>query len=118
MAFPGEFNISYYKGDTYEFEINPKKTDGNLFDLTDYSVRFLIASERGSNSAIEAWSQIGEDNNTIKCAILPATLASVDAGSTYQYEVEVRKTVGENNYPIVNTILTGSINITEQVSNN
>jgi hypothetical protein len=117
MAFPGEFNISYYKGDTYEFEISPKKTDGTLFDLTDYSVKFLIASERGSNSAIEGWSQISEDNNTIKCAILPATLSSASSDSTYVYEVEVRKTLGENNYPIINTILTGSLSITEQVSN-
>ncbi len=118
MAFPGELNINYYKGDTYEFEITPKKTDGTLFDLTDYTVKFSIADQRGSNSPISAWAEISEaDNNTIKCAILPATLSGVSAGSTYEYEVEVKKTVGPNNYPLVHTLLTGSIRITEQVSN-
>jgi len=36
MAFPGTYNISYYKGDTYEFRIYPKTADGDVFDLTPY----------------------------------------------------------------------------------
>lgn len=53
MAFPGTFNISYYRGDTYEFRIYPKTASGAAFDLTTYSdsvsdhVKFTIASARG-----------------------------------------------------------------------
>jgi hypothetical protein len=56
MAFPGTFNISYYRGDTYEFRIYPKTSSGATFDLTPFAdsgsdhVKFTIASNRGSGS--------------------------------------------------------------------
>jgi hypothetical protein len=56
MAFPGTFNISYYRGDTYEFRIYPKTSSGASFDLTSFSdspsdhVKFTIASARGTGS--------------------------------------------------------------------
>ncbi len=36
MAFPGTYNINYYKGDTYQFRIYPKDTAGYPFDLSVY----------------------------------------------------------------------------------
>lgn len=56
MAFPGTFNISYYRGDTYEFRVYPKTSSGAAFDLTSFSdsqsdhVKFTIASSRGTGS--------------------------------------------------------------------
>ena len=43
MAFPGTYNFSYYKGDTSEFVIRPKNSDGSSFDLTGYTADFFIA---------------------------------------------------------------------------
>lgn len=56
MAFPGTFNISYYRGDTYEFRIYPKTSSGAAFDLTSFSdsasdyVKFTIATARGASA--------------------------------------------------------------------
>ena len=36
MAFPAIYDFNYYKGDTFEFRIYPKKNDGTVFDLSPY----------------------------------------------------------------------------------
>lgn len=56
MAFPGTYNINYYKGDTFEFNVYPKNSDGTAFNLnTDpaYSATFTIATKRGSASTTQ-----------------------------------------------------------------
>lgn len=51
MAFPGTYNINYYKGDTYEFAVYPKTTEGGTFLMTDYtSAKFTIATARGTGA--------------------------------------------------------------------
>lgn len=114
MAFPGELNINYYKGDTYEFQITPKKNDGTAFDLTGYSVKLRMSTTRGSSSVIEGWSEINNITNVINCAITPGNGDEMTAGQTYFYDVEIRKT--QSPYNLVYTILTGSISVTEQVA--
>lgn len=55
MAFPGTYNINYYKGDTFEFNVYPKNSDGTVFNLnTDpaYTPTFTIATKRGSGSVV------------------------------------------------------------------
>lgn len=120
MAFPGELNINYYKGDTYEFSIYPKLADGSAMDLSDYSVQFKIAETRGSLTLIECYSDIPavlgseEFPNYVKCAITPAAGAQLDPTKTYYYDVEIKKTALP--YPYVYTLLTGTISVTDQVS--
>jgi hypothetical protein len=114
MAFPGELNINYYKGDTYEFQITPKKNDGTAFSLTGYSVKLSISSTRGSSSIIEGWSEINTNTGIINCAITPGNGAEMISGQTYVYDVEIKKTASP--YNLVYTILTGSVSVTEQVS--
>jgi hypothetical protein len=50
MAFPGTYNFSYYRGDTYQFIVRPKNANGTVFTLDDYSdgALFTIANRRGS----------------------------------------------------------------------
>jgi hypothetical protein len=36
MAFPATYDFNYYKGDTFEFRIYPKKNDGTAFMLRDF----------------------------------------------------------------------------------
>lgn len=54
MAFPGTFNFSYYRGDTYEFIVQPKDSLGGEFDLTDFDAEFNIATARGGAIATTA----------------------------------------------------------------
>lgn len=36
MAFPATYDFNYYKGDTFEFRIYPKKNDGSVFMLRNF----------------------------------------------------------------------------------
>jgi hypothetical protein len=124
MAFPGTFNFSYYKGDTYEFKIYPKDAAGNVFDLSDFTEpsRFVISTSRGVTGVanqIEAFSQISENGDHILCAIRPADGSSMSANNRYVYDVSVEKLQNESlgdQYPISYTLLTGTITVTDQIA--
>jgi hypothetical protein len=112
MAFPGTYNFSYYKGDTYEFVIRPKNTNGSSFDLAGYTADFFIASARGDNPtfSVEAQATVNTVSDIVTCTILPSIGNTLDAG-TYVYDVEI--TSGPN---VVYTLLTGNLTVTEQVT--
>lgn len=117
MAFPGTFNISYYKGDTYEFRVYPKMADGSSYDLTDYTVKFSFSTNRGSAGSAnyhEAYSTISNDKTYVQCAIRPSDSSHLLAGTAYVYDVEITKSATP--YSLVHTVLTGSISVTDQVS--
>jgi hypothetical protein len=122
MAFPGTYNISYYKGDTLEFKLYPKDSSGAAFDLTDYedeygsSPLFTISTARGpegADSQIEAYAEI-VDNTYILCVIRPEDGEELNSGTQYVYDVEISKTGGS--YDTVYTLLTGTISVTDQVT--
>lgn len=122
MAFPGTHNISYYKGDTHEFRIYPKTSNGDAFPLAGYSVKFAFAESRGGSGVAsyhEAYAQI-VDNSYILCAIKPETASSggdsdyLTPGVAYVYDVQISKP--GTPYALVHTILTGGITVTDQVS--
>lgn len=114
MAFPGTYNISYYRGDTLEFRVYPKNSSGGVFSLDGYSVVFNIAGSRGATSTIECFAQISDDNDYVLAAIRQADGSQLEAGTTYVYDIEIRKPGVP--YASVHTLLTGSISVTEQVS--
>ena len=125
MAFPSTFTIKYYRGDTYEFKIYPKDASGNAFPLVGYDlnagVAFTISTQRGElgiETAIEAYSKISDDRTHINCAILPINGASMQAGVTYVYDIEINKPAVEDvdPYPTVITLLTGNISVDEEVT--
>ncbi len=119
MAFPGELNINYYKGDTHEFKVYPQKTDGSIFYLNDYSnATFTIAEARGSagaSSQIIGSARISTDGTYISCAITPENGALMDASITYVYDIQVYSP-GSDTYDKVFTLLTGSISVTDDVT--
>jgi uncharacterized repeat protein (TIGR02543 family) len=118
MAFPGELNINYYKGDTYEFKVYPQKTDGSIFNLNDYSnATFTIATERGEGpeQRIFGHASIDGSGTYITCAITPENGADMDSDTTYVYDVQIYRQ-GSNTYDYVFTLLTGSISITDDVT--
>ena len=118
MAFPGTYNISYYKGDTLEFRIYPKDATGDPFPLADYgNTTFTISTARGTTGVadqVEAYASISDDATHILCAIRPADSTSLVAGTTYVYDVEISKSATP--YPYTYTLLTGNINVTDQVT--
>ena len=116
MAYPGTYNISYYKGDTHEFRIYPKDSAGAVFDLALFgNAKFTIATKRGAGATkIEGYAQISADKTHIICAILPGNGANMLATIKYVYDVEITKTASPYNY--VYTILTGDVTVTEQVT--
>jgi hypothetical protein len=122
MAFPGTYNIKYYKGDTFEFKVYPKDASGNTFPLEQFtSVKFTIATSRGDLPAgaqqpINGFAEIAEDKSHILCAITPDNALDLSLGTNigYVYDVEIARTGSV--YPYVYTLLTGDITITDQIT--
>jgi hypothetical protein len=121
MAFPGTFDINYYRGDTYEFKIYPKDASGAAFPLTGYDLaqgaKFTISTQRGLDGLedqIQAYAAISVDRTHISCAILPANGTAMTAGTSYVYDIEISKTGSP--YNLVTTLLTGTISVTNQVT--
>lgn len=113
MAFPGTYNFSYYRGDTFEFVISPKSANGTSFSLADYEeANFKIASARGSAGApqITAIAVIDDVLDTVTCTISSTTGRDLSAGS-YVYDVEIIDGVGTTH-----TLVTGSISVTDDIS--
>lgn len=114
MAFPGVYSFPYYKGDTFQFVIRPKNSDGSAFDLNDFDqARFTIATTRGAATSIAALATIDTSTDIVTCTITSSTGATLTAPQ-YVYDVEVTDTT--TNPDIVYTLLTGVISVTEQVS--
>jgi len=123
MAFPGELNINYYKGDTHEFKVYPQKTDGSIFYLNDYgNATFTIAETRGeaeaiANRQINASAKISNDGDYLTCAITPENGKLMDPLKTYVYDIQVYSQ-GADTYDKVFTILTGNISVRDDVTQN
>lgn len=114
MPFPGNFNISYYQGDKYEFVVRPKTVNGEPFNLTGYSGLFTVATSRGNTSAIIGSSQTASVNanaGTVTCIIQPSFGRTL-TGNSYIYDVEISES-GSNVY----TLVTGTINVTRDITN-
>jgi hypothetical protein len=143
MAFPATYDFNYYKGDTFEFRIYPKKNDGTVFNLSGYvdnnalyntntidgvtgsapyeQARFSIAETRGSaaSDVIPCFARISSDGTNVMCAIRPAEGKELNAGTEYVYDVEVRVPAGGPDNPFyekVITLMTGKITVTDQVT--
>lgn len=144
MAFPATYDFNYYKGDTFEFRIYPKKNDGTVFDLSPFydsnilystntidnvtgvapyeQARFSIATARGSaeSATIKCFAIVDVGTNTfVQCAIRPTEGNQLDAGREYVYDVEVRYPAGGPDSPFyekVITLMTGTITVTDQVT--
>ena len=125
MAFPAVFNISYYRGDTYEFRIYPKDSSGNPFPLEGYDLangaRLTMSTERGESGIgdqLEGYARISTDRTYIDCAILPENGLAMDFSLNYVYDVQIFKAAveGVDPYSTVLTLLTGNISVTEQIT--
>jgi hypothetical protein len=114
MAFPGTYNFSYYRGDTYQFVIRPKNANGSTMSLDAFAGNevFTIANRRGSaGTQVEATAVIDIATDIVTCTIEPAQGRQLVAGTTYVYDVQINNGAG-----VIYTLLTGSITVTDDVS--
>ncbi len=114
MAFPGTYNFSYYRGDTYQFVIRPKNSNGTTFALDAYAgnADFTIANRRGSTGTqISATATVDTANDIITCTISGSTGRGLVAGTTYVYDVQI-----DNGAGVIFTLLTGSITVTDDIT--
>ena len=145
MAFPATYDFNYYKGDTFEFRIYPKNNDGTVFNLSQFyipsnfandpddvtdsialydSAQFTIANVRGdtglaANMPLRCFARVSDDSTYVQCAIRPEEGNKMIPGTEYVYDVEVRKpsgAAGSGQYDIIQSLLTGKITITDQVT--
>ena len=133
MAFPGTYNINYYKGDTYEFRVYPKTANGAAYSLSAFvydhdsnpltnlfdSARFYFAETRGGSGAAgyhQCYAKISNDKTYITCTIRPEDAGYLDPTKTYVYDVQVSKPANGGDYPMVLTLMTGNITVTDQVT--
>lgn len=116
MAFPGTYNFNYYAGDTYSFIIEPKTSNGAVFDLTGYTPKFAIATARNTDAIVlstddaELTATVDAGNEFLTCTILP-TPGGTLTGTTYYYDVQIDDGAG-----IIYTLLTGIITVTQDIS--
>lgn len=119
MAFPANYDIRYYMGDTHEFNIYPKDSSGAVFPLAEYSlVQFTISERRGTplptdDQPVQGYAAFSNDRTNISCAITPENSANLVASKTYVYDVKISKTGSP--YNSVFTLLTGNIRIEDRV---
>lgn len=123
MAFPGTYNISYYRGDTLEFRVYPKDASGAAYDLSTYTTTFTVAPARGAAGvvgSVECYSAASADGTYILCAITPQEGLQLTAGTQYVYDVQITDLdtdAGDNiYYDKVFTLLTGTVSVTDHVS--
>jgi hypothetical protein len=115
MAFPATYNINLYKGDRYDFTIRPKTSAGLPYSISaaTYDAYFYISEERGTLDTLTIVASAVVGTDSVTCAILPATSATMDATKTYYYDVSI---VSKADATIVYTLLTGTITLTEQIT--
>jgi len=117
MTFPGTYNINYYYGDTFEFRVYPKNANGSVFTLDTFDeAKFTLAPTRGAdlNDQIPCYAVIDANSTNILCAISPNDALQLDPTKQYVYDVEIKKAAEP--YDIVYTLLTGNVNITQDVT--
>jgi hypothetical protein len=111
MSFPATYNLSIYAGDTYEFVVVPKNSDGSSFSLVGYTAEMNIATSRGSITKTAVQAVVDSVLNIITCTILPGVSGSLSPTTTYVYDVQVT-----NGSTKIYTLLTGSVSVTEDIS--
>jgi hypothetical protein len=113
MAFPGTYNINYYKGDTLQFDIYPKNSSGAPFSLSGYSAAFTVATARGSSATQYSGTATIVDDK-ISCVITPSVGGNLSASVQYVYDVQISNL--DNSPQLIYTVLTGTVSVRDHVT--
>lgn len=95
MAFPATYDFDYYIGDSKEFVIYPGARNGAPMDLSGYTAMMVISNEKAPNPAwsVDADVSLNATDNSIYCYIAPDVGNQLTAGTSYYYDVEIRRTL-------------------------
>lgn len=114
MSFPATYNISYYKGDLYQFVIRPKDSAGDPFPIASstHDAYFRVSTSRGGDA---------EDTDELTASIIDGNILATiqpsdNVGSTatsYLYDVSVQKKTDAQE---IYTLLTGTISVTKDIT--
>jgi len=90
MPYPYTYDIDYYIGDTYQFILYPKNSDGTTFDLTGFTAKWTIATERGNatSNVLTLTPNISLNPSRIDC-FLNSTNGLLLDSLIYIYDVEI-----------------------------
>jgi len=114
MAFPGNHDFKYYRGDTHEFDVSLKNQDGTDFSITGYeTVAFTIANQRGASGTKTTAGATKIEPSVVRCLITPAVGRTLSAG-TYFYDVQITDTTPDPD--VIYTVLTGTITVVDDVT--
>ena len=119
MAFPATYNFNYYAGDTFEFIIYPKDSQGGVFEnLADYTARFAIAATRGGSPVLDSVGSPAKlkvtksaTNDYLTCEII-AQYGVELTGTSYVYDVQIQNAGAEKVY----TLVTGTITVQQDIA--
>ncbi len=109
MAIPANYDIQYYRGNTYEFYIQPKDIDCLPIDVTSFTPSFIIATSRGPAPDTSYTCSASATGTTIHCTITAGTGATLSGGTVYVYDVSV------DDGGTIHTYLTGNVYVTDRV---
>lgn len=113
MAFPGTYNFNYYRGDTFEFIVRPKDSNGSPFDLDGYTASFTIANQRGSGAdAIQftATASVNAVDNIVTCTVTSGVGRNLSPDISWVYDVQITNEIN------IYTLLTGTITATDDIT--
>ena len=114
MSFPKIEHLKYYRGDTFQFNVEVKNQDGTDFDLAAYEgFIFKIANKRGVGATQYTASAVREEPATIACTIIPSVGRSLAAGD-YVYDVQITDTTPDPD--VIYTVLTGNLIVMDDIS--
>lgn len=108
---PATYDIQYYRGDTYEFYIQPKDIDGMPIDVSTFTTAFLVATARGPAPSASFTCDSTPMGSTIRCVITAAVGATFVGNTVYVYDVQTT----DPGSGVVRTYLTGNIYVTDHV---
>jgi hypothetical protein len=101
MPFPATHNFTYYRGDTYEFDVVLKNQNGTDFNLALYeNLVFKIANKRGSTGTQTTATAEMILPSTVRCKITPSVGRTLSAGD-YVFDVQITD-LGSSYTPISN----------------
>lgn len=112
MAFPGTYNFSYYRGDTFDFIVRPKDASGNSFSLDGYRGIITISDIRGPTATVsfEVDLEVNTVDNFVTCSISSGIGRNLDPSTSWVYDIEITNDIN------VYTLLNGNISVTDDIS--
>jgi hypothetical protein len=98
----GEQSITMYRGDTNTITVTVTDSEGSVFDLTDYTMRFTVKDKSSDSDDL---AKIGPKTATISTPLTGVGVIAIDEddsnlkAKSYVYDVQITSTA--NNYTII-----------------